>query len=48
MEYGRNSKKIAEKLVSDEVALSDKDVNTILKRGFFHAYGPINNYFNKL
>jgi len=48
MEYGRNSKEIAEKLVSDKVALSDKDVNTILKRGFFHAYGPINNYFNKL
>ncbi|MBE9509965.1 MAG: 3-hydroxyacyl-CoA dehydrogenase family protein [Bacteroidetes bacterium] len=48
MEYGKNSKKIAEKLVSDKVAFSDKDVNTILKRGFFHAYGPINNYFNKL
>ena len=48
MEYGRNSKEIAEKLVSDKVALSDKDVNTVLKRGFFHAYGPINNYFNKL
>lgn len=47
MEYGRNSKKIAEKLVSDKVALNDQDVNTILKRGFFHAYGPINNYFNK-
>jgi hypothetical protein len=48
MEYGKNSKEIAEKLVSDKVAFSDKDVNTILKRGFFHAYGPINNYFNKL
>ncbi len=48
MEYGRNSKEIAEKLVSDKVAFSDKDVNTVLKRGFFHAYGPINNYFNKL
>ena len=45
MEYGRNSKKIAVKLVSDNVALHDQDVNTILKRGFFHAYGPINNYF---
>ncbi len=48
MEYGKNSKEIAEKLVSDKVAFSDKDVNTVLKRGFFHAYGPINNYFNKL
>ena len=48
MEYGKNSKEIAEKLVSDKVALNDQDVNTILKRGFFHAYGPINNYFNKL
>lgn len=48
MEFGKNSKEIAEKLVLDKVAFSDKDVNTVLKRGFFHAYGPVNNYFNKL
>lgn len=47
IEYGKKSKLIAEKLVSDGVANSADDVNTVLLTGFFHAYGPINNYFNR-
>jgi len=42
--YARNSREIARKLVGDKVAQSDKDVNTVLLTGFFHAYGPINEY----
>ena len=44
--YGKRSKEIGKKLVSDNVALNEEDVNTVLMTGFFHAYGPINNYFN--
>ena len=42
--YALNSRAIARKLVSDGVAHSEKDVNTVLLTGFFHAYGPINEY----
>lgn len=45
MEYGRRSKAISLKLVSDNVARSDKDVNTVLLTGFYHSFGPINDYF---
>lgn len=42
--YALNSREIARKLVSDGVARTAKDVNTVLLTGFFHAYGPINDY----
>jgi len=42
--YARNSREIALKLVSSGVAHNDKDVNTVLLTGFFHAYGPINDF----
>jgi 3-hydroxyacyl-CoA dehydrogenase len=42
--YAANSGKIARKLVTDGVANSEKDVNTVLLTGFFHAFGPINDY----
>lgn len=42
--FANNSRSIALKLVSDGVAQSEKDVNTVLLTGFFHAYEPINNY----
>ena len=42
--YALNSREIARKLVNDGVAHSENDVNTVLLTGFFHAYGPINNY----
>ena len=44
--YGKRSKAIGEKLVSDKVAKNSDDVNTVMLTGFFHAYGPINNYFD--
>ncbi len=43
--YGTQSCNIGMKLVNDQVALSVDDVNTVMMTGFFHAYGPINNYF---
>lgn len=42
--YSLNSGKIARKLVADGVAHNSDDVNTVLLTGFFHAYGPINDY----
>ena len=44
--YAKRSKEIGQKLVSDKVAYGEKDVNTVLLTGFFHAYGPINNYLD--
>lgn len=46
VKYFLQSKSISEKLVSDKVAFTAEDVNTVLKTGFFHAYGPINNFMN--
>lgn len=43
--YGANSDAIGRKLVSDGVAYTVDDVNTVMLTGFFHAYGPINQYF---
>jgi 3-hydroxyacyl-CoA dehydrogenase len=42
--YMRRSREIARQLVSDGVAFNDNDVNTVLMTGFFHAYGPINDF----
>lgn len=44
--YAQRSKEIGLKLVADKVAHNDNDVNTVLLTGFFHAYGPINNYLS--
>jgi 3-hydroxyacyl-CoA dehydrogenase len=44
--YAARSKEIGKKLVADKVAFNDTDVNTVLLTGFFHAYGPINDYLN--
>jgi len=43
-EYCSNSRKIGQNLVKDGIALNEEDVNTVMITGFFHAYGPINNY----
>ncbi len=43
--YAQRSKEIGLKLVADNVAYSAEDVNTVLLTGFYHAYGPINEYF---
>ena len=42
--YALQSNAIGLKLVKSKVALNENDVNTVLLTGFFHAYGPINNY----
>ena len=44
--YGRKSREIGLGLVNEKVADREEDVNTVLLTGFYHAYGPINNYFN--
>jgi len=44
--YGRRAKEIGLGLVKDGVAAKDDDVNTVLLTGFYHAYGPINPYFD--
>ena len=46
VKYMQKSKQIGLKLVSDNVAYSEDDVNTVLLTGFFHAYGPINDFIN--
>ncbi|HJN05581.1 MAG TPA: 3-hydroxyacyl-CoA dehydrogenase family protein [Bacteroidales bacterium] len=46
VKYGRRSKEIGEKLVADEVANEIDHVNTVMLTGFFHAYGPVNNFFD--
>lgn len=46
LKYGRKSKAIGEKLVSDNVANETDHVNTVMLTGFFHAYGPVNNFFD--
>jgi len=44
--YGRTSKAIGQGLVQAGVAAGEEDVNTVLLTGFYHAYGPINAYFD--
>jgi len=44
--YGLRSKEIGELLVSSGVAADSKDLNKVLETGFYHAYGPVNDYFN--
>jgi len=46
MTYGARSNAIGNKLVADGVANNSNDVNTVMLTGFFHAFGPINNYFD--
>jgi 3-hydroxyacyl-CoA dehydrogenase len=45
LQYGKRSNEIGRNLVESGVAHKDEDVNTVLLTGFFHAYGPINEYF---
>jgi 3-hydroxyacyl-CoA dehydrogenase len=42
--YIARSDEIGRFLVSSGVANNDEDVNTVMLTGFYHAYGPINNY----
>jgi len=45
-EYILNSKNIGQKLVSNGISDNEENVNTVMLTGFFHAYGPINNYID--
>ena len=42
--YLKRSKEIGELLVSSGVANQAEDVNGVLMNGFFHLYGPVNDY----
>jgi 3-hydroxyacyl-CoA dehydrogenase len=42
--YAKRSFEIGKALVADGVAANDADVNGVLTSGFFHLYGPINDY----
>jgi 3-hydroxyacyl-CoA dehydrogenase len=44
--YGMRAKEIGLGLVKDGVARREEDVNTVMLTGFYHAYGPINGYFD--
>jgi len=41
----KKSEEIGLSLVSDGIAANIDDVNTILMNGFYHLYGPQNEYF---
>ncbi len=43
--YGKRSVAIGNQLVNEKVANNVQDVNTVMLTGFFHAYGPINEFF---
>ncbi len=42
--YMKGTMEIGLKLVEQNVAKSEKDVNDVMLTGFFHSYGPINNF----
>jgi 3-hydroxyacyl-CoA dehydrogenase len=44
--YHARSNEIGNKLVIDKVANNKEDVNTVMLTGFFHAYGPVNEYLS--
>lgn len=44
LDYARHSRDIGLRLVETGVANSGDDVNTVMLTGFFHAYGPVNDY----
>jgi len=44
IKYNARSNEIGRQLVSSGVAHNDEDVNKVMLTGFFHVYGPINNY----
>lgn len=45
-EYHLISKNIGLNLVKDGIADNEENVNIVMLTGFFHAYGPINNYLD--
>jgi 3-hydroxyacyl-CoA dehydrogenase len=45
-EYHINSKTIGLNLVKNGIADNNENVNMVMLTGFFHAYGPINNFLD--
>ena len=45
--YSLKSREIARKLVADGIASDIADVNTVLMNGFYHLYGPENDYIQE-
>ncbi len=43
--YGLKSKAIGQLLVDGGVAADTNAVNKVMETGFYHSYGPVNNYF---
>ncbi|OIP01530.1 MAG: hypothetical protein AUJ98_04195 [Bacteroidetes bacterium CG2_30_33_31] len=43
-DYNKRSNEIGLQLISSNVAKDNEAVNTVMLTGFYHAYGPINNY----
>jgi len=43
-DYMKATRAIGLKLVSQKVAKTEKDVNDVMLTGFFHSYGPINDF----
>ncbi len=44
IKYLERSKEVGKKLVADGVANTEQDVNDVLMNGFYHLYGPINDF----
>ena len=43
---GNVQKKLENNWYDSKVANNADDVNTVMLTGFFHAYGPVNNFFD--
>ena len=48
VEYLKVCNKIGKDLVADGIAFHDKDVNSVMKLGFHHLYGPIIPFLKKI
>jgi 3-hydroxyacyl-CoA dehydrogenase len=44
LQYLQNFREIGQNLVKNKVAFKYDDVNTVLIKGFHHAYGPVNDF----
>ena len=47
LRYARASQEVALRLVEQGVAECPEDVNAVLELGFFHLYGPINDFLSQ-
>lgn len=47
VKYGKACNDIGKRLVDNELAFSEQDVNTVMMLGFHHLYGPINSFFHE-